>query len=257
MQIISDLPAERRPAASSAAVDLHQLTKDMSRDRIIIQGVRLLGSHSSVDFMVDVCKKSIVQLLAQSGLLVLPPSATPSAPAGIELASLDSFCLNSIHSISRTESAFLSHAGLCSVILDMANKQGNPHWRPFLVVPESTLADALLVRFSIKSREPSPASPPAQGRGSLATPPPPSHLPSRGAVMDWCILCEGEASTVYRLLDPDSMDVLVQVRITVLSTFFAMPRRQSPSSTIAFSYKVGKSYLTVSKETTTTGRDFK
>ena len=125
-------------------------------------------------------------------------------------------------------------------------------WTPIIVVPESKLADALLIRFSVKVRGDSkPAatmeSPPI--RGAVKGPPVNSA--------EWCVICEGEASTVYRVMEPESMTLLSQVRVTYLTTIFAMPSRPATSAGMtSFSVKFGRSYIIVSKETTTTERDW-
>ena len=114
-------------------IDVKQMAKDMSRDRIIIQGIRILGAHSSIEYIVDVCKKSILQAIVNSGQMTVSsskgkgPAVSPSTVEAashllhIDVSSLDMFCRCGLQAISRTESAFLSHASLHQIILDMMN----------------------------------------------------------------------------------------------------------------------------------------
>jgi len=137
-----------------------------------------------------------------------------------------------------------------SLLNDFFRRNQSPSWTPIIVVPESKLADALLLRFSVKVR----------GDSATLESPPTKGVVGKGHSInssDWCVLCEGEASTVYRVMEPESMKLLSQVRVTYLSTMFAMPSR--PASGVgmtSFSVKFGRSYIIVSKETTTTERDW-
>ena len=263
----------RHHNSDTSQLDMKQLTKDMSRDRIIVQGLRILGSHSSIDSILDICKKSIVQVLIHSGQLRVSssgsaPSQTPSTASleaavralNIDLSSLDTFCKRALHGISRTESAFLSHASLHEVILDTGNARQAASWTPVIVVPESQLADALLLRFSVKLRESSAStasvSSPSPSSSGAATHRATGSPAVKGpAANEWCVLCEGEASTVYRIMEPESMALLSQVRVTYLNTLFAMPSSHGNGGT-TFSVKDGRSYIIISKETTTTERDW-
>ena len=121
------------PEQQGLDIDMKQLEKDMSRDRIIIQGIRILGAHSTIDYVIDVCKKSILQVIVNSGQMTVSGgkgksstvSLSTEVVAGhllhIDASSLDLFCRCGLQAISRTESAFLSHASLHQVILDTMN----------------------------------------------------------------------------------------------------------------------------------------
>ena len=121
------------PELHGLDIDMKQLAKDMSRDRIIIQGIRILGAHSTIDYIIDVCKKSILQVIVSSGQMTVSGggkgkgmgSPVSLSAAGhllhIDASSLDVFCRCGLQAISRTESAYLSHASLHQVILDTMN----------------------------------------------------------------------------------------------------------------------------------------
>lgn len=86
---------------------------------------------------------------------------------------------------------------------------------------------------------------------------------------DWCVQCEGEASTVYRVLDGETLQPLLQLKIMYTTTLFGMPQyhhhhssssnNNNDNNNIAlngFTVKEGKCYLVIDKVTTTTSRDW-
>lgn len=334
-------------------IDMKQLHKDLSRDRIIIQGKKLSGYQTEVEEMVEISKQAMLQCILRSGhhlvqvrQMVAPPpppppgnyigppsstaaggggassagvssrhgslsnvfAATPPPPpppptagsisspptvadaaASSPLQLLDHAVKAAMQQISRTESAYLSHVSLHEMI-DMNNVRDLPDFAPFLIVPESTLAQPLVLNFRVQEREhkqtapaPAHALPVAAAveEGVVRAVQPAGEEPQSGAihvvalphhpmvvspvspppvVKEWCVVCEGEASTVYRLTDPETMKPIVQLRVTFVYTLFAIPVMDGNNSrvdrVIDFRLKEGKTYLVVAQDTTSTDRDW-
>lgn len=167
-------------------------------------------------------------------------SQTATAPA-VEVE-FDALGKCALQMISRTESAYLSHASLHD-ILDMENRHQLPTFQPYLFVPESTLAEPLQLRFSVLERNNLTV---ARSRFTKAV------------ADDWCVECHGETSTVYRLLDAMELQPLLQLRVTYIVTLFGMPHFQSGplSAVTGLRIKEGKCQLVIDKATTTTSRDW-
>jgi hypothetical protein len=70
------------------------------------------------------------------------------------------------------------------------------------------------------------------------------------------VCCEGEASTVYRLMNEETMKLLSQIRVTFTYTLFGMPRYDDELELTGFEVRQGRSYVIVSRDTTTTSRDW-
>jgi len=271
-------PADTTTSSSSSAVAVgaHQLVlpifderqwkKDFSRDRLVVQGRRIQGSHTEVDCILQLLRHSLLEEVISSQKCVLsssllqtdhrplPPrplsmnpfdlpsdtASTPSGGSGVgDIARL------ALHRVSRTESAYSCHSSLMQ-ILDVGNAKQSPHFTPVLITPESLLAEPLEVWFRIVERRSS------SGGGS--------HSPA--APDDWCLQCHVEASTVYRVVDGDLMQPLLQMRVTYLSSFFCMPifyeGEGGGSSRVLcdFSIRDGSSHLVMDRSTTTTLRDW-
>lgn len=153
-----------------------------------------------------------------------PPLEASSAP----------FCENLLKQVSRTTSAYLTHMTFTSII-----KQ-DPE-RPVTVVPASTLAEPLKIVISLRRKEP----------GS-----------SRPGVGEYCIQCELEGSTVFRINDPltDDLDTLVQCRCFYRSTIFGMPKERQDKNgekRVELITKAGKAWLGFERETKTTREDWR
>jgi hypothetical protein len=181
-----------------------------------------------------------------------PASCSHSAEAATSLReSCEALSKRVLHQLSRTESAYLSHAGL-QELLDIGNQRGAPDFQPFLFVPESALAEPLQLTFSILERNTKAVN--AQSKFARA----------ESAPDEWCVECRGETSTVYRQLDAETMVPMLQLRVTFLLTIFGMPVTRtvgggSPggeSVVTALSMKEGKCQLVVDKVTQTTSRDW-
>ena len=217
-------------------------------------------------------------------------------------ATLDLFSKCALQLISRTESAYFSHSCLHD-ILDVGNSSRDPEFVPFVIVPESTLAEPIVLNFKVQEKKEADAttkrlskrlsSPQmvtttsssnqtggcdhsAAGAGGGAgagavrgagiaaggmgkvrrsfgggfSSPPLAKEGSSGAVssgggesrdsggsvdsrqsvagterylLDWCVHCEAEAGTVYRVLNSSDMKPLLQLKVTYLTTLFGIP----------------------------------
>lgn len=316
-------------------VDEKQLGKDLSRDRAVIQGKKVTGSLVSLEEIVDLCKQTILQVIVKSGhqlsavkgnaqqSMVTPPPPPPgnyngrpaldrdntASRASASLNVLDQVSKAALQQICRTESAFLSHTSL-NEMLDLENKRQLESFMPFLVVPESTLADPLVLNFRVQERVPLeknnssnnlrkvgsnlnvlnsvdvpvavPVSSSCMGSSHATVvhePSPTSYCTnnnsffhagephnsryqqqsSTSSAHEWCLVCEGEAATVYRLLDPESMEAVLQIKVTYMHTLFAHPAIESTAraeKVTDFRLREGKTYLVLSRDTTATARDW-
>ena len=157
-----------------------------------------------------------------------------------------------LHLISRTESAYISHASL-SEILDTLNKHEVEDFQPFLFVPESSLAEPLRLNFSVFERN--------GGAHISSRFTKPSHSSNCNS-SDWCLECTGETSTVYRIYDAMTLKPIIQLRVTFLITIYGMPTLCNNNSTAAaavvkeLTLKEGKCQLIFEKATATTSRDW-
>lgn len=207
--------------AGLAGLDYHstamkQLQKDFSRDRVILQGnTRIEGSSHELAKIVAAMQQAVAALLDKAG----KPPLSETISAG--------FFISILGALSRTESAYLAHASLTSVLCN--SEDGNL----LCVVPESSLADPIKVNFRLKERE-------VGGR-------------------DWCIVCEGEAATVFRLNDAETEDLstLLQVKTTFFRTVFGMPRLGARGEVVELVEKAGaKPMLVLEREMRSTARDW-
>lgn len=201
-------------------------------------------------------KASPVIITEESSSSAAVGSSSKSAPPSVQLAEededdddeeedvggFDVLAKCALHMISRTESAYLSHASLHD-ILDMENKHAVPDFQPYLFVPEATLAEPLQLRFSIIERNNLTV---ARSRFT------------RALADEWCVECQGETSTVYRLLDAMELRPLLQLRVTYVVTLFGMPLFQNGplSSVTGLTVKEGKCQLVIDRVTATTSRDW-
>lgn len=224
-----------------------QMEKDLVRDRLVVNGKRHQGSSSSssstsfLKTVVGSCVDSISEVLALQCLHL-----THTAPV-VSLVDMEDFSRNVLRSMSRTESAYLSLLSLNSILdLTFSSSSSSPTFppkggmddtmsMPFLIVPEAILADPILLDFRILERQ---------------------------ASADYCIECEAQTSTVYRVCDGDSMDTLLQVRVVYSRRSFAMlnssTATDSPEDrTSTLVEKSGPSHIVFIRETKTTSRDWK
>ena len=239
---LSDFPELLNVVLSSKDNEHHsdmQLEKDLVRDRLVVNGKRHQGSSSlssSSSFLrivVDSCVDSISNALSLQSLEMSHRVVVP-------VADQEDFSRNVLRSMSRTESAYLSLLSMNS-ILDLTSStlptneiQEDSMQMPNLIVPESVLADPILLNFRILERN---------------------------ASKDFCIDCEGQTSTVYRVCGGESMETQLQVRVVYSCRTFAMLKSSTTDSTgIAISNlaeKPGSSFIVFIRETKTTSRDWK
>jgi hypothetical protein len=265
-------------ASSGADSSLKQLEKDYSRDRVVIQGRRLLGSRTNID---GLCRqiKSAIHFQMQNNKI--------SQMLGND--GINKFALKILSSIGRTESAFSTFALINHII----SAPG------CMVTPESALASPIEIMFSVKPRPTSKAEQAkivnidaayrefltrdetisdavaidklqigsssssssnlgggggeidieaplhtllddsADTLGASATMSKRDSMPLYTPVtpdinlyhvtqahpdgMDWCILCEAQAITVFRIVDAETMKPVLQVRVSFRKVLFGLP----------------------------------
>jgi len=246
-----------------------QMEKDYSRDRVVVQGRRLQGSVSGFAGILAECGQVIAALAEAAGqvsgspvcartvgtgaaarsttltppLVVAELMTTDSCAASLSAADITAFSRQVLASAGRTESAFRSHAAL-SHILDLFP---NPNSTdpdaemplPYIVVPESELAKPIEINFQLKKKPPSA---------------------SASASVDWCIVCDVQAATVYKVCDPESMEAVFQLKVTYYHQIFKFPSRAASASGSHISSPGPKdktsTWLLLEKDTTTTRRDW-
>eukprot|EP01034_Spumella_vulgaris_P022181 gene22181-28291_t len=318
-------------ANSDIEIDEKQLRKDLSRDRIIIQGRKVAGSATDLDGVVDICKQAILQTVIKAGhqlsavrhdassgssVSARPPppppgnytgparggatspgSAQQETAATHSLQMLDYVSKAALQQISRTESAFLSHSALMEM-LDVNDTRRTADFSPFLVVPESTLAEPLVLNFRIQERNASKENTDGNNSSIYNISHHITHVPvasvvsadtahelrahnmadavahvsldeaqrplsrstSVSSLHEWCVVCEGEASTVYRVMDAETMETTLQIKVTFVYSLFALPVVETSGRAervVDFRLKEGKTFLLIAKDTTTTSRDWK
>ena len=128
-------------------IDKKQLEKDYGRDRVIIHGRKILGNKVPIETIIQLCCDVMQQMITEAADKQLQPQHTAHFH---DFLSTLSQC--TLQAISRTESAYFSHACLHD-IMDVANSKESPDFVPFLFVPESVLADAVEVRFRLQERQ--------------------------------------------------------------------------------------------------------
>ena len=219
-------------AGSITGSDLseEQLRKDLSRDRIVIHGKRIAGANTSLEAIID------------QGVHAAQAVTTFHSAKPFSTDILRDLCRRALVQVSRTESAFASHYALQSIL--------DPSTDPnIVIVPEATLAQPLLMQFRV-----APVSSTAGIAQSALVGPPPaavrrstsdaaaiavtSSRPRRMSVlakMDpvasmnssdaslssvddlTCreLICDIQATTVFRFVDADRMEgTVLQVRVT-------------------------------------------
>ena len=252
-----------------------QLEKDLVRDRLVINGTRYQGAHNSssptlfLDTVVGACVACIGSILKSSFRVSHEKTSSSSdsrhANAKLSVTSLETFSKTLLKAMSRTESAYVSMLGVNS-ILDL-----NPHTPyttsgtgtglgvddmdfPAVVVPESVLADPILINFQLMQRKPSLSSP---------SPSQPSHLSKR----ECCVDCEGQTGTVYRVCAGEQLNTLLQIRVVYSYRSFAMvadpgskaeqsEERKGEGEELSVFEKPGPVHLIFLRETKTTSRDW-
>lgn len=181
-----------------------QLSKDLQRDRIIINGRRIAGAASKKNERPDKESTGTAHLRALHEVLTV---AEEMACAVLQVSGyLDSFsteciramCLRALRIVCRTYSAFVSHTALHKIV----DLQSDPS---ICIVPESLLAMPLVMRFAVST-------------------PPTTYVPP-------VLRCEVQAATVYRFCTGDDLKTLLQCKIVFCKTFREMAKKKdSPQS---------------------------
>ena len=220
--------------------DDDQLRKDLSRDRIVINGRRFQGggsssssSSSSFQEIVDACSNTVTELMSSAQLL---PLASPFDS--------DTFVKSLLRQLSRTESAFLSLC-LLNTIVDLPGSSSVEDSN-IVLVPEAILAEPMQLTIELLERKPT-----TMNKTNV-----PVSLSAAAMTMnrEYCIDCELNTSTVYRFCDDMSMSTLLQCRVVYSKRVYGM---LGCSGSTSITEKAGKSHLVFIRETKTTARDWK
>ncbi len=162
-----------------------QVAKDLGRDRVVINGRRIVGGEVAPSGGGD----------ALDALLAIAAEAAQAAAvaAGLDDAFSADQCRHlawrALKDSSRTNSAFICHTSLHKII-DLSAVPDT------LIVPESTLAMPLVIRFS-------------------AAAPPLPHAPP-------VLKCDVQAATVYRLCVGEELRTIMQLKVTFRKTLREM-----------------------------------
>eukprot|EP00602_Paraphysomonas_sp_CaronLab_P003590 CAMPEP_0185029218 /NCGR_PEP_ID=MMETSP1103-20130426/15383_1 /TAXON_ID=36769 /ORGANISM="Paraphysomonas bandaiensis, Strain Caron Lab Isolate" /LENGTH=591 /DNA_ID=CAMNT_0027563881 /DNA_START=91 /DNA_END=1866 /DNA_ORIENTATION=+ len=222
-----DLVLGSRGAHSLTGKDItdDQLSKDLSRDRIVIQGRRIMGSNTDLGFILTQAISTANNVLAERNSKTFPQ------------ALVSALCKRSLMLVSRTESAYASHAALQLLLTPDTLTE-------LIVVPEAQLAKPLLMQFRVEtpvdnSQKESAEAKPRKSLSSVSsisaspgTPGGDSTQSSRrqsigstqlnsspsttaNAPVERDLICDIQASTVFRLVDAETMEKThLQVKIT-------------------------------------------
>jgi hypothetical protein len=243
----------------------YQLEKDLVRDRLVINGKRHQGSiDPSPNPSISSLNTSTSPSNPHNGSQSSSTSTTPFLDVIVSSCvssineilsshiihrqSAENFSKSVVRTMSRTESAYLSLLcvnkviDLCPPPLD--NIEDDDFSMPPLIVPESILADPILINLKVLERKSKSLSP----------------IPVRPR--DCCIDCEGQTSTVFRVCAGESMQTLLQFRVVYSRRVYGMLSAPDPLSSgntnvHAIVEKVGSAHLVFYRETKTTARDWK
>jgi hypothetical protein len=265
-----------RKKGSEQARSDSQLAKDVVRDRLIINGTRYQCSSSDslpavfLESLVSACVASLDSVLNSPSFSFSKRQGTGGADRVLAEDEVD-FSLNILRAMSRTDSAYITLLGI-SAILDLSLTLSGPPPSgsarggggggdvvsecdipcPPMVVPESTLADPILINFQALERK-APSSP---RKPSLSQP----------LVRESCVDCEGQTSTVYRVCRGDRLDTLLQFRVIYSHRTFGMlsttdeednDKGKGSGTHLSLSEKAGPVHLVFLRETKTTARDWR
>ena len=235
-----------------------QLSKDMLRDRIIINGRRYAGafskrpgtnekthSQSEADEL-----KALRDVLAIAEEVVNAVLISSGFADSFGIGAVRSICMRALKYASRTYSAFVCHTALHHIV-DLSDSE-------VCVVPESLLAMPLVMKFT------------------ASAPPVPFAAP--------VLKCELQAATVYRLCFGEDLHTLFQCKTVYCKTFREIPKKEKNDSSHSSSVSSdsnsdleaeaeavpappipenkfikecdSEAYLILTKETTTTSRDW-
>lgn len=243
----------------------YQLEKDLVRDRLVINGKRHQGSLDPSPNSSSATSSTSPSKL-HAALQSSPTSTTPFLDVivgscvssineilsshKIHQKSAEIFSKSVVRTMSRTESAYLSL--LCvNKVIDLFpppvdSVAEDDFAMPPLIVPESILADPILINLKVLERK---------------SKPPLSQVAARPMPRDCCIDCEGQTSTVFRVCAGESMQTLLQFRVVYSRRFYGMLSAPAPLSSDranvhAIVEKMGSAHLVFYRETKTTARDW-
>ena len=270
---LTPLPSSTGGTKKSKDSSTEQLIRDLERDRVIINGKRMLGSQSGLEAILDVAIDICDQIVRTNNICPQRMSTEGKQMSSLMRSHLRSFCRIALQQASRTESAFLSHSGL-AIALDLLNCPD------LMVVPESSLAFPLSLTFcasngnedinalatdAISSKSMS------DSRGIASAGPVPSSSPSkemtRSTGIGASLTCDIEASTVYRISNVDTMQTLLQLRVTYCRRLVDPQQLLSSAVDIESDLELihlsriieqanESAFLVFQRETTTTSRDW-
>jgi hypothetical protein len=160
---VSKTEANVSLSITGSDVTVKQISKDLSRDRIIVQGRRFEGSESGFNGVLEATIAAAGTAIREAGGSVVESAGDITGPLTFSREVIAELCLTSLGQLGRTESAYASLSALTTVV-DQASTPD------LILVPESVLAHPLLVRFRVLKPE---------SRGA-ATAPRPSPLLSNG-----------------------------------------------------------------------------
>lgn len=204
---------------------LEQLVKDMSRDRVIINGVRVSGCDVTIEQIVAIVQDEINAVLQANGKPPLKNDSEANCRFGEHI----------LKSVSRTESAYLSHLTFSKIVEQREDK-------PLTIVPVSDLAEPLRMVVSLRIRDATAS----MRAGSLKE--------------DFAVQVDLQAGTVFRVNDPlsDDLDTLCQVKCYYRRTIFglASERGDSGERSCELTPKSGKAWVHFAKTMQTTREDW-
>ena len=176
-----------------------QLSKDLLRDRIIINGRRIVGAASKSK---DGAEGDNLQALHDVLTVAEEMANAVLVSSGFREAFTDEnirlICLRALKKASRTYSAFLCHTALHKIV----DLESAPE---VCIVPESLLAMPLVMRFAVST-------------------PPVSYAPP-------VLRCELQAATVYRFCSGEDLKTEFQCKTVFCKTFREIAKRkESPKA---------------------------
>jgi hypothetical protein len=235
-EFTSHLPFHVRADAFSGAmtelISDAQLVKDMERDRVVIQGRRIVGSHTKFPAILSAAVDAVAGLLlnaVQSGAI------SQTARNVVSEDNMRIWCLECLKRASRTDAASQCHSALMRLIV----------LRDAVIVPESTLAKPIELFFFLRVKQ-SPEHPSRPyKRIETACGSPPSH--------SFSIACDVRNTTVYRIADMETLTTVLQLAGTYYCMLTGLVVVEGHVTT---SPSLGDTLLVFERETKTTSRDW-
>jgi Zn finger protein HypA/HybF involved in hydrogenase expression len=212
-----------------------QVMKDMERDRIVIQGKRLVGSHFKFGRILNISVETLEQILYNA---VQSSVITKQARAAITNQHMKGWCTECLKRASRTDSASACHNALLQLMtLEDA-----------VIVPESSLAKPIELHFFLKVKAKKLTTPNKKAVYTSRQPPAES----------FSIVCDIRNTTVYRIADIETLDTKLQLAITFYSITYGLIVYESQiiSDVEEACENRNTAAIVFERETTTTTRDW-